>query len=100
MPMNELDESIVALRDECIAKGATMQRFFLGIGEESGEVQGAFNKYNSGRADKSKDVDDIIEEMAQLIACTLVAASALGVEPTVVMEEVVKFARMKINNVS
>lgn len=98
--MSYLDKSINDLLDGFISHGATMQRLFLGIGEESGEVQGAFNKYNSGRADKSKDVDDIIEEMAQLIACTLVAASALGVEPTVVMEEVVKFARMKINNVS
>jgi hypothetical protein len=57
---------------------STVERFFLGIGEEAGEVQGAYNKWCEKRTDKPHTVENVLEEMGQLVGCVFLAAYRIG----------------------
>lgn len=46
----------------------------LKLGEEAGEVQGAVIKMSEGR----KDLDDLRQETAQLVLCTMALAESCG----------------------
>lgn len=58
-----------------------MERYVRAIAEEAGEVVGAFNKMTDGRTDKPKSREDVIHEMAQLIACCFLLSNKLGFDP-------------------
>lgn len=49
---------------------------FLAIGEEGGEVIGAYCKWKLSYG--GKDVSDILEEMGQLVGCVFTAALHVG----------------------
>jgi len=55
------------------------ERWIRAIGEEAGEVIGAFNKWDDGYTHKPKTREDVLEEMAQLTGCVFFTAYRLGV---------------------
>lgn len=64
---------------------SSLDRYIRGIGEETGEVIGAYNKWTDGRTDKPHTSGDIIEEISQLIACCFLAAYKMGYSPSTVL---------------
>jgi NTP pyrophosphatase (non-canonical NTP hydrolase) len=65
------------------------------ITEEAGEVQGAFNKWADKRIDKPKNVRDVMEETAQLIACGFMLAYHFDMSPDTMLEKVTAFIQRK-----
>lgn len=59
--------------------------------EEAGEVQGAFNKWQSGHRKKPKTKQDVIEELIQLTACCYLAALHFAISPYLLNQRVNMF---------
>lgn len=87
-----LDELVEAL-DATLKQSA--ERYLRGVAEEAGEVMGAYNKMVDGREDKPKDTEDILQEMAQLITCCLLAARKFDYGTYKVMTAVSEFVTDK-----
>lgn len=69
--------------------------YFMALGEEAGEVQGAYVKWITNRKDKPKYKDDVLKEMAQLVGCVLLAAETIDIDTECVMAMTAKWLERK-----
>ena len=75
--------------------GRDTERWIRAIGEEAGEIIGAYNKWTDGNKTKPKNVGDVLEEMAQTLGCIFATALQLGTGPLELLDDMNYFLEKK-----
>jgi NTP pyrophosphatase (non-canonical NTP hydrolase) len=79
--------------------GRDDERWVRAVAEEAGEVLGAFNKWHDGNRLKPRTRQDVLEEIAQLLACTFILAAKLGVSVDDLLELADQFMARKVRQI-